>query len=81
MRNHYSRKQLFVRVRLLVFHPLLPLYSLARSGQTTDAANAVTGGASQRLVLRRSGAKRVSLSDWPNEKCRPDCDTGTTASS
>ena len=55
-------------------HPLLPPYSPGRSGQTTDAANGVTGGASQQLVLLRSP-------DWPNEKRRPDRDTWTTASS
>jgi hypothetical protein len=55
-------------------HPLLPPYAPGRSGQTTIAANGVTGGASQRLVLLRSP-------DWPNEKRRPDRDTGTTASS
>jgi hypothetical protein len=55
-------------------HPLLPPYAPGRSGQTTVAANGVTGGASQRLVLLRSP-------DWPNEKRRPDRDTGTTASS
>jgi hypothetical protein len=40
--------------------PLLPLYREGRSGQTTVAANGVTGGASQRLVLCRSGTETVS---------------------
>jgi hypothetical protein len=61
--------------------PLLPLYSLARSGQTSDAANRVTDGASQRLVLRRSKTESVRSPDWPNEKRRPDRDTGTSAPS
>jgi hypothetical protein len=60
--------------------PLLPLYSPGKSRQTADAANGVTGSASQRLVLRRSRTGSVSLPDWPNEKCRLDRDTGIPAS-
>ena len=43
--------------------PLLPLYSQGRSGQTPDAAKRMTGGARQRLVLRRSRTGNVSLPD------------------